>query len=213
MFPIPSFLAPAAVGARVLNALLAREDWARERLARHAGKTVRFVVGHMTVGLVIASDGSVSAGNPSVVPDVTLTIPPERLSELPQALRSSDSERIAGLMHIQGDAALAHGVAGLAHDLRWDVENDLSRLVGDVAARRLVSAFRGLAVGARRGTHRLAANLGEYLAEESAFLSGRDAYVDWAAGVRAAGARLDALENRVARLSRPGPHPGHKGGR
>jgi ubiquinone biosynthesis protein UbiJ len=213
MLPIPSFLAPAAVGAHALNALLAREDWARERLTRHAGKTVRFVVGHLSVGFAIVSDGRVSASDPSVVPDVTLTIPPERLSDLPQALRASDPERIAGLMHIQGDAALAHVVADLARDLRWDVESDLSRLVGDVGARRLVSTCRGLAGGARRSAQRLVANAGEYLTEESTLLPGRNAYADLAARVQEAGVRLDALEDRVARLSRPGGRPGPAGGR
>lgn len=213
MLPIPSFLAPAAVGARALNALLAREEWARERLARHAGKTVCFVLGYLTASLAIASDGRVSASDLAVVPDVTLTIPPERLPDLPQALRSSDPERIAGLMHIQGDAALAHVVAGLAHDLRWDVENDLSRLVGDVAARRALAACRGLAGGARRSAQRLAENLGEYLTEESAALPGRGAFRDWEAGVKAAQARLDALEARVARLAGSHARPGRAGGR
>src|SRR5699024_6379076 len=68
MLPIPSFLAPASVCARALNALLSREQWAREHLGRHAGKTVRFAFGEMAAGFAVASDGYVSPGDPAVVP-------------------------------------------------------------------------------------------------------------------------------------------------
>ena len=57
--------------------LLKREDWARERLVRHAGKTVRFALGGFSLGLTIGSDGLAELSDPAVVPDVTLTVSPE----------------------------------------------------------------------------------------------------------------------------------------
>ena len=38
------------VTAEIINRTLERESWARERLAVHAGRTVRFVVGPAHVG-------------------------------------------------------------------------------------------------------------------------------------------------------------------
>src|SRR3546814_9485698 len=101
MLPIPSFLAPASVCARVLNALLARERWAGERLSRHAGKTMRFVLGSLVLGFTVNADGSVQACDPAIVPDTTLTIPAERLAELPGSLRASDPAQIAASLPIQ----------------------------------------------------------------------------------------------------------------
>ena len=213
MLPIPSFLAPASVGVRVLNALLAREDWARERLTRHAGKTVRFVFGRFVTSLAISASGRVSVADPAIVPDVTLTVPPARLPKLPSALGSNDPERIAGLLTIQGDAALANVVAGLARDLRWDVENDLSPWVGDIAAHRLVAVCHRLAGDLRQSAQRAGANLTEYLTEESATLLGRGAYRDWVRGVAAADARLDGLEARVGKLAPFGTDSQPMGGR
>src|SRR3546814_1804013 len=101
MLPIPSFLAPASVCARVLNALLARERWAGERLSRHAGKTMRFVLGSLVLGFTVNADGSVQACDPAIVPDTTLTIPAERLAELPGALRSEEhTSELQSLMRI-----------------------------------------------------------------------------------------------------------------
>src|SRR5690606_28504165 len=75
-FPLAFLPAPASLAARALNALLAREGWARDRLARHAGKSVRLAVGGFTLSLTIDSDGAVQACDPAVQPDVTLTALP-----------------------------------------------------------------------------------------------------------------------------------------
>lgn len=190
--------------ARLLNSLLRHEDWARERLARHAGKSVRFVAEPWRVGLAIRSDGHVEAGDPAIVPDVTLTLPGEKLAQLPAIPRRGDTDEITALLHIQGDAGLAQVVSELARGLRWDIEDDLSRLVGDVAAVRLVDAARGLARAARRSTTRLAENAAEYLVEENPQVLGRFAFEDWRARLQAMQQRLRHLEQRVERIERHG---------
>ena len=45
MLPLPFLPTPSRLVTQALNMLLKREDWARERLVRHAGKTVRFALG------------------------------------------------------------------------------------------------------------------------------------------------------------------------
>ncbi len=87
MLPIPSFLTPAAISTRALNKLLRREDWARVRLSLQAGKTSRFVVGRLTLNLTVQADGYVQSCDPAIVPDVTLTIPTQKLGQLPAVLR------------------------------------------------------------------------------------------------------------------------------
>jgi ubiquinone biosynthesis protein UbiJ len=180
--------------------LLAREPWAQDRLGRHAGKTLKFELGNLAVGLTIDAQGRVGPADPAIVPDTTLAVPAARLPELPRALRASDPEQIAGLMHIQGDAALAHVVSDLARDLRWDVENDLARVFGDVAARRMMQVLKGLATGARQGAARMTENVGEYLVEEGSVLLGRTDYDAWAGAVAAAHRRLDALDARIGAM-------------
>lgn len=202
MFPIPSFLAPATVCAGALNKLLQREPWARERLARHAGKTVRFVAGSWVVGFSLQANGLVQASDPAIVPDVTLAIPANRLGQLPQVLRSADPDEIAELMHVQGDAGLARVVSDLARELRWDIEDDLAGLVGDVAAVRLLSGAKLLMGGVRQAGKRLAGNVGEYLSEESGVLLSRPAFYEWQQRIQAAQQRLAELERNVVGLER-----------
>lgn len=208
MLAFPSFLAPASVCARLLNSLLRREDWARERLARHAGKSVRFVAGPWNVGLAIQSGGLLDVSDAVIVPDVTLTLPSEKLAQLPVILRKGDTDEITALLHIQGDAALAQAVSELARGLRWDIEDDLARVMGDVAALRLVGAAKGFSRSARRSATRLAENTGEYLVEESRQVLGRPAFEDWREQLGTMRHRLEQLEGRVERIERGGSKAG-----
>ena len=51
---------------------------------------------------------------------------------------------------VQGEAQFAADVNWLADNLRWDIEGDLSRVVGPLAARQLASVGAALADGLRR---------------------------------------------------------------
>ena len=155
-----------------LNALLKREDWARERLLRHAGKTVRFALGRFMLSLTIDSEGYTDVADPSVAPDVTLSIVAEKL-DLKFLTRGGAVRDYAEVTHISGDAALAQVVADLARHLRWDAEDDLARLVGDIPAARLAAGARQMVAGLSTVGGRLGQNLSEYLAEESQVLAGK----------------------------------------
>jgi len=48
-------------------------------------------------------------------------------------------------MDIRGDAALAGEVSWLAENVRWDIEDDLARVIGDGPARMLGKLGGGLA--------------------------------------------------------------------
>ncbi|NYT58059.1 SCP2 sterol-binding domain-containing protein [Alcaligenaceae bacterium] len=201
MFSLPTFFAPAAVNARMLNKLLQRESWARDRLGRHSGKTVGFKVGGFKMGLSIQADGLVQPSDPAVVPNVTLAIPTSQLAELPGVLRARNPELLTELLHVEGDAGLAQVVSELARELRWDLEDDLSRVVGDMAATRLLQAADMFKLGVQTAASRLAGNASEFLTEEDTLLAGRPVYDDWAARLQTLHGRLDKLDRRVAALA------------
>lgn len=185
--------------ARALNALLRREPWAAERLSRHAGKSLRFNVGSLRVSYTIEVSGFLRACDPAVVPDVSLSIGPEHLAELPAVLRSRDISSITERLHVQGDAALATLVSELARDLRWDIEEDMAAVFGDLLGPGLLHGGRSALGFAQSAAERAAANLAEYLGQESLLLATRPGLQhlrdDCAAMLR----RLEALERRVGR--------------
>ncbi|CAB3928363.1 ubiquinone biosynthesis accessory factor UbiJ [Achromobacter anxifer] len=199
MLPFPFLPTPSRLAVSALNALLRREDWARDRLARHAGKTVRFALGGFALGLTIDSEGLAAQADAAVVPDVTLTVAPEKLP-LPRLGAGRETPDFAEATHISGDAALAQVVADLSKQLRWDPEDALARVVGDIAALRIVGGARAAAGGVRTSSLRLAENVSEYLSEESGMLAGRPALEQWRLDLAELNTRADALARSAAAL-------------
>jgi ubiquinone biosynthesis protein UbiJ len=207
MLPFPFLPNPIRLAVRALNALLGREEWARDRLSRHGGKTVRFVLGAMKANLSIDGQGYTDIADEAIVPDVTLTVPLDKFKPAQlfgrQAANASARERadaFADMTHISGDAGLAQVVAELAAHLRWDPEDDLARLVGDIPAARVSAGARAAVAGLRQAVQRLGANAAEYLAHERPVLASRPALEDWRARVAQAAAGVDGLAARLARL-------------
>jgi len=199
-FPLPLPLHPARLAVRFLNAMLAREPWARERLARHAGKTVRFALARLDVSLTVLPGGLAELAADDAEPAVILRVPSERIT--PDRLRSglNQADAFADMTHISGDAAFAQVVAELARQLRPDWQDALAERVGDVAAVRLVQGARALRDGLRLGGQSLADNVAEYLSEESGVLLGRSAFHDLRDSLADAHVKLDALAQRARRL-------------
>ena len=84
--------------------------------------------------------------------------------------------------------------------LRWDAEEDLARLVGDVAAHRLADIARGLAAWQLDAARRLAEAFADYAVEEKRLLvSGRD-LAEFASQLARLRDAVERLEQRVRRL-------------
>lgn len=207
MLPFSLLPVPSQLVVRALNGLLSREDWARERLSRHAGKTVRFALGRFVTGLAINSEGYANLADTVVVPDVILTVDPGKfplLGLLPGQTRPD----VVAATHIEGDAALARVVADLAENLRWDLADDLARLVGDIPATRLMAGGRAVGEGIRAAASSLGRNVSEYLAEESGVLTGAPLLAQWRQDMMQLNQHRDqvarqaaVLEARLARLA------------
>ena len=69
--------------------------------------------------------------------------------------------------------ALASAFTDVLGGLRWDVEEDLSFLVGDIAAHRLVRAGAALLAWQAQAGSRLAQALADYWTEEQPVIASR----------------------------------------
>ena len=200
---------PNVLAVRVLNLLLDRESWAKERIALHAGKTVRIRISRLDWRFSLLHDGRVQRADPAVVADVTLTVPDHKLKQVPAALGNRDNPaQLASLLHLEGDAGLAQLVSELARDLRWDSEHELARITGGLVARQIHIAL-GRLIDASGGLARsVGENLGEYISEEAGLVLGRPAFQSWEDALRQDTVQLDRLDARLraldARLRRSG---------
>ncbi len=177
------------------NHLLRDAGWALDRLRPYAGKHARVEIGPVALDFSVSADGSLSAAQGESAPEVSVRVPP---ALLPRWL--ADRNVAAGELEIEGDAEFAAAISFVAANARWDFEEDLSRLVGDIAAHRIGEAVRGVGRWRRASTEAAKANLAEYLTEEKGMLPTRlqaDAFMQEVDKLRDAVERLD---KRIARL-------------
>ena len=115
-------------------------------------------------------------------------------------MRAADPEQgsaqlFAGRVRIEGDTELGHRFSEILGGLDIDWEEQLSRLVGDVAAHGIGQGIREGAEQARRSGATLEKNLSEYLTEEARLLPHPlevEAFVDDTDRLRDDVARLEA---------------------
>lgn len=189
-------LARGAVSA--LNHLLAGETWARERLHGFAGQHVRLAGGPLKLDLVVDGEGyfhcQEDASQES--PAVTIELPADAPFRF-----LLDRSAVFSAARLFGAADFAETLAFVFRNLRWDVEEDLSRLVGDIAARRLVSSGEAFLAWQKQAGRNLAANVAEYLSEESGMLVVKRDVTRFAEDVAAVGQETERLERRLAKLA------------
>ena len=136
----------------LLNHVLQQEPEAQARLKRQAGRVVEAHWRAFTMRLAATPAGLLDLAVPGTPPDLTLTI----AEESPWALAQGALRGEKPPVRIAGDVQLAAEVQWLVDHVRWDIEEDVARVVGDAPAhamgqvmRRVRDAVRGF-VG-RRG--------------------------------------------------------------
>ena len=187
LFPHP------ATGA--INHVLRSAPLALERLRKHAGRTAAFHVGPVTLAFTVQTTGEVAAAVPGATRDLDVRISPFLLPRL-----AANEEAAFREIEMQGDMELAQEISFLARNLTWDAEEDLSRVIGDVAAHRVVSTARGVREWSREAALRMAQGAAEYWTEESPLIASRvkvESFVQEVAELRDA---LERLEKRIEKL-------------
>src|SRR5436190_7388586 len=175
-----------------LNHLLASESWARDALKPFAGQIVEVRPSPLPpLRLAIRDDGLVGPAGEGA-PALVITLKPDAPAAM---LRGQD--HFLHAIEVSGNAKLADAVMLLARNLRWDVEEDLSRVLGDVAAHRLAGAARDFAAWQADAARRLSGPLAEYFTVESGLLASRAELESFAAAAAKLRDDLERLEQRV----------------
>lgn len=183
-----------------VNHLLAGASWAGPRLAPFAGRTLRIAAAPFVVSATVDERGYLVAAQDAAAPAVTLAFAP---SLLPRLLAGDEAARRE--VQVDGDPEFAAAIAHLFAHLRWDIEDDLAGIVGDLAARRIVQS--GEAAAALPG--RLAASLGRsaahYWTHEDPLIASREAVAHFVSEVDTLRDDLARLAKRIERLEQAPP--------
>lgn len=129
-----------------LNHVLMQEPEAQARLKRQAGRLVEGRWRAFTVRLRATPAGLLELGPAGTAPDLTVTLAEDSPWTLAQAALRGDKPPV----RIAGDVQLAAEVQWLVDHVRWDVEEDLSRLLGDAPAHAIGQALHRMGEALRK---------------------------------------------------------------
>lgn len=179
---------------KLVNRVLSDYPAARQRLQVHEGKVIASQVGPVETRMRITRTGEMElvgetgAGTPAQTPDVSLSVP---LSLLPR-LATKDPAALSQIV-FTGDSELAATLSDIARNVEWDIESDLSCVVGDAVAHRVVASAQRAHEWRVDAGQRITANVAEYLTEERrAFVTARE--------LEALTLQNESLRDDIARL-------------
>jgi len=183
--------------AAPVNRLLRGESWALRRLQPFAGRTASFDAFPFRFSFSVTPEGEVRAAEPVVQADVSF-----RLTPLVGMRVLAGDEAARREVQVTGDTEFAQAIELVASNLRWDAEEDLARIFGDVAAHRIATTGRDLFAWQVRTIDRAARSLGEFLTEERPVIARRDDVARFVTEVDTLRDDVERLEQRIERLAR-----------
>lgn len=178
------------LATRFLQHLTSQNQWSKPYLAPFAGKVVQFNFVLIKANIQILEDGSLAIGGETSAPEANIYLPPSL------ALRMMAGDEAAKMqIKVEGDAHLATEFSKVLQNMHWDVEEDLSRFTGDIAANKIGSTGKKILHTAKQQTINATEMLSEYWQEEKNILAKKR-------HVESFNANVDALVGDVARFEK-----------
>jgi len=186
----------------VLNRNIAGAATARKLCKQLESKVLALHITGLPLSLFFRSDGermSIDTAN-TEAPAATLSGTPLALLRL--AGPAPEAAIRGGSIHIEGDAEIAQAFSELLKQAQPDLEEELSRVIGDVAAHQVGNAARSALGFGRRAVDTLRQNVAEYLQEEGRDLPTRTEADEFVLAVDKLRDDVARLEARLAMLDR-----------
>jgi ubiquinone biosynthesis accessory factor UbiJ len=201
----PAWLASAeaalnrSIAASSQAAALARRLEATSLQIEIKGMTrIRAAVSLGRLALLTGEPTPLDTSAPAADAEISGSLP--ALLQLLKAARPSQQSQVA--VQIRGNAEIANLYRELFAAARPDLEEELSRWVGDMPARRLSEMAKSVRTWARRARRTAGENIAEYLQEEGRDLVTKTEMEEFLRGVDGVRETVDRIEARLGLLER-----------
>ncbi|HEY8856524.1 MAG TPA: SCP2 sterol-binding domain-containing protein, partial [Rugosibacter sp.] len=158
--PDPGMAAMTALVAAI-NHLLGQAAWARVKLQPFADQCAKISLPPFFIVFSITTEGLIAAAKTDAEPEVLIDLPAST-----PFLALQGHAAIMRAARISGSAEFAQSLGYVLQHLRWDLEEDLSKIFGDIVSHRLVAGAHIFSANQKKRAMNLAENVSEYLIEE-----------------------------------------------
>jgi ubiquinone biosynthesis accessory factor UbiJ len=180
----------APIATRFLQHICSQNKWSKPYLSPFAGKTIAFDFVLVKANIIILEDGSLAIGGETHAPEASIYAPPSLV------LRMMAGDEAAKMQFkVEGDTHLATEFSKVLQNMRWDIEEDLSQITGDIAAHKIGDASKKIVSTVKKQATDTAEMLSEYWQEEKNILAKKR-------HVEQFNAEVDALKSDAARFEK-----------
>ncbi len=167
----------------------------RAILSAFSGKNISLNAKPFSIGLQIEKDGFLVLADCNSESDLKIDFSNDWIVNL-----SFSQEQFLSGVKIHGDAELARTISEVFKNIRWDYEEDLSKVVGDVAAYQLGMTLRGLARWSRDSILSVRENTRQFINEETDLLVNKIEAEAFFSAVDSLRDKVATLEKRLGKL-------------
>jgi ubiquinone biosynthesis accessory factor UbiJ len=179
----------------VLQHLMQQNSWTAPLLQPYAHKNLRLDFKVAQATLTILNNGELAVAGDTAEADATIHLPPSL------AMRLLRQDPLAhSLIKIEGDAALGMAVGKILSAVRWDIEDDLSKVAGDIAAYQVVQIGQEKWQRWQSQAKNLGEMLVEYWQEEQPIIAKKSRLAQFNQAVDQLREDTDRLQQRVDKL-------------
>ena len=180
---------------RLLNHLITQNQWARGELLPFSGKTVQFNMSPANASLMILEDGGLAMAGETLNADASIYLSPS----LALRLLAKDSDAMSQV-RIEGDTELAKTLAKVLQNIKWDYEEDLSKVVGDISANKVSAFAKNTAHEAKQQAVNFAEMAAEYWQEENMLIAKKRHVENFVQKVDVLRDDVERFEKRLTKL-------------
>jgi ubiquinone biosynthesis protein UbiJ len=180
---------------RILNHLITQNNWARGELQPFSGQTVTIHLGPTNANLTILENGGLAMAGESALSDASISLSPSlALRILAKDVSASNQ------VQITGNTELAKALAKVLQGMRWDYEEDLSKIIGDIPATQANTFAKKTFSEAKSKVINMTEMLTEYWQEENPLIAKKRHVEAFVKDVDQLRDDVERLEKRIEKL-------------
>ncbi len=154
----------AKIKFKLINHLLGQNDWMQTKLKPYSGKLISLEIDSLIIKLVVNDQGQLILSEANGSPDASIQM------SLTSFIQLVTQKKKMGIT-VKGNLDFAHDFSIVIQSLQWDIEDDLSRFIGDIPATELTKIGKVFLKHSKNNIRNLAENFIEFWQEENKILS------------------------------------------
>ena len=151
----------------ILDHLLSQNSWMQSKLVDHKNKIILIEISDLKLILKVDENGLLHSLNEIEKYDCIIKLTVNSfISQLTNNNNNNNNN-----ISIEGDLELANQVAQVLKKIEWDIEEDLSKYIGDIPSIQVTKVFKKIVTNSQKNIGNITGALLEYWQEENKILT------------------------------------------